>query len=107
MAINSKQKGARGEREFAKFLTDRGYPAERGLQFKGSPDSPDVICRSLPFHWEIKLVQRLNIQDAIEQAIRDNKEKKIPIVAHKKSRKDWLVTLRAEDFLQLLKKGKL
>ena len=33
--MHSKQKGARGEREFAEFLRDRGIEAGRGQQFSG------------------------------------------------------------------------
>lgn len=47
---NSRAKGCRGERELAKYLRDDlGFgEARRGQQFKGTPDSPDVICPALP-----------------------------------------------------------
>lgn len=105
MPINSKQKGAIGEREWAKFLTAHGFPAERGQQFKGGEDSPDVICRSLPIHWEVKRVQKLNLYAAMQQAIRDSGEKTKPAVAHRRNREEWLITMRAEDVLELIKKG--
>ena len=57
--VNSKQKGARGEREFAKFLTDRGYPATRGVQYQGGPESPDVVCKPLSrYHFEVKYTEK-------------------------------------------------
>jgi hypothetical protein len=100
--INSKQKGKAGELEFAHWLTDHGYPARRGQQFCGTPESPDIICDSLPFHFEIKRVQKLNISKAMAQSINDSGDK-IPIVAHRRNNEDWLITLRAEDFINLIK----
>jgi hypothetical protein len=89
---------------FANFLTTRGYPARRGQQFSGSPDSPDVICEDLGYlHWEIKFVQKLNIHKAMQQAMQDCGQK-YPVVAHKRKREPWLVTLTAEDFIKLLEK---
>ncbi|WP_295814491.1 hypothetical protein [uncultured Deinococcus sp.] len=54
-AVNGNAKGKEGERELARVLTELGYPASRGQQFKGGTDSPDVVCPSLPgVHWEVK-----------------------------------------------------
>ena len=77
-------------------------------------DGPDVICSDLPaFHFEVKAVERLNINEAMAQAVdlghqRDHQGKgnrageKIPVVAHKRNRGDWLVTMRASDWFKLL-----
>jgi len=101
--INSRQKGARGERELAKFLTAHGYPARRGQQFSGSPDSPDVVCKSLSkFQIECKLVEALNIHKVIAQARGDSLLHQIPVVMHKKNRTEWLVTMPLEDLLDIL-----
>src|SRR5205823_13839879 len=89
-AVNSRQKGKRGERQWRDELRANGYAARRGQQFSGSPDSPDVVCDSLPWiHFEVKAVERLNIRDAVDQAKRDcgirSAEcgiQKIPVVAH-------------------------
>ncbi len=36
-----------------------GYAARRGQQFSGSPDSPDVVCDSLPWmHFEVNHVMK-------------------------------------------------
>lgn len=46
--INSRRKGAQGERDASKFLQSLGFAdARRGQQFKGTPDSPDVQCSAL------------------------------------------------------------
>ena len=99
--VNSRDKGKRGELEFSHFLKGYGYEARRGQQFSGGTDSPDVVCASLPIHWEVKLVEALNVDKALEQAVRDC-GKNIPVVAHRRSRKAWKVTLRAEDFMKIL-----
>src|SRR6476619_427503 len=70
--MNSRQKGKRGERQWRDELRANGYDARRGQQFSGSPDSPDVVCDALPWiHFEVKAVEKLNIEDAMEQARRD------------------------------------
>jgi Holliday junction resolvase len=99
--INSRAKGANGERELAKKLRDFGFSARRGQQFSGGADSPDVVCEELPFHWEVKRVDRLNIEDAMQQSERDCGEFKIPIVAHRRNNEEWKVTIRLDEFLSL------
>lgn len=98
--MNSRQKGAAGEREWSKFLTQLGFPARRGQQFSGSKDSPDVVGGLPGTHCEVKRVQALNIHDAMDQAVRDSGGRNIPYVAHRKNNKPWLVTVRAEDMIQ-------
>ncbi len=89
-----------------------GYAARRGQQFSGSPDSPDVVCDSLAWiHFEVKAVERLNIEEAMEQARRDAETRRhgdagtgrVPIVAHRRSYRPWLVTMEAETFFRLLR----
>jgi len=100
--VNSCQKGKRGERAWRDELVAHGYHARRGQQFSGTPDSPDVVCPDLPgFHFEVKAVERLNVNEAMAQAVEDAAEK-IPVVAHKRNRGDWLVTMRAHDWFDLL-----
>lgn len=101
--INSRAKGCRGEREVRDVFKEFGFTdARRGQQFSGSPDSPDVIVPGIPdWHWEVKLVENLNLYKAMEQAIRDAGGKK-PCVWHRKSHTNWLVTIDAREFLRLL-----
>ena len=98
MAKASREKGKRGEREFAALCRENGYDARRSQQFMGGADSADVV--GLPgIHVEVKRVERLNIEDAMAQSIRDGGG--IPIVAHRKNNCEWLITMRAEDWFQL------
>lgn len=99
--MNSRNKGARGERELAELLRGYGYEARRGQQFSGVNGDADVV--GLPgYHIECKRVERLNIDEAMAQSIRDARENEIPIVCHRKDRKGWLVTIRFEDFMEVL-----
>jgi hypothetical protein len=69
------------------------------------PDAPDVVCPDLGWiHFEVKCVERLNIQDAMDQA-RSEGAGKVPVVAHKRNHRAWLVTMTAEAFFQLLREG--
>lgn len=124
--MNSRAKGARGERQWRDELRAHGYQARRGQQFSGSPDSPDVVCDDLPWaHFEVKAVERLNIYDAIEQAQRDcgartetshltpalspnggdggSARQKVALVAHRRNFRPWLVTMTSEVFFQFLR----
>lgn len=104
-SINSKRKGARGERELAAELTAAGFPARRGQQFKGTEESPDVECEPLSdFHFECKYTERLQLYPALRQAMEDAPNKK-PIVAHRKKREDWVAILPLKDLLELLKQA--
>jgi hypothetical protein len=100
--VNSCQKGKRGERAWRDELIAHGYNARRGRQFSGSPDSPDVVCPGLAgIHFEVKAVERLNINEAMAQAVGDAGDK-IPVLAHRRNRGAWMVTMRASDWFKLL-----
>lgn len=98
--MNSREKGAKGERELAGILRNHGYTARRGQQYSGANGDADVI--GLPgVHIEAKRVEKLNIEKAMEQSRSDARQGEIPIVAHRKNRKPWLVTMDLDDFLEL------
>ena len=106
MTINSRQKGARGERMWRDQLRENGYEATRGQQFSGGNDSPDVKCPDLPrLHMEVKFVEALNLQKAVDQAKRDGGQGKDWIVAHKKKNTPWLVTMDSDLFFRLLREN--
>lgn len=102
--MNSRQKGKRGEREWAAYLREQGYhDARRGQQFAGGGDSPDVVCDSLPIHWEVKRVEKLNVYDAMNQAMRDRGQGKVPVVAYRRNDHRWLVVMEADAFFAWFK----
>jgi len=106
---NSKQKGARGEREAAKYLRESWgiEDAKRGCQHAGGFDSPDIKHGLTGYHIEVKYAGRCNIYDSIEQAAADASED-IPLVLYrqvrkdKHNKKDWVVILYADDFKKVL-----
>jgi len=102
--MNSNQKGKVGERDLSLFLADHGHPARRSQQYCGHTggESADIRCDSLSFlHIECKRVERLSLYEALAQALRDCGNK-IATVWHRKNHEEWVVILRAEDFLHLL-----
>lgn len=100
--MNSRNKGAAGERELAAVLREYGFDTRRGQQYCGANGDADVV--GLPgVHIECKRVEKLNIDNAIEQAISDSKNNEMPAVFHRKNRKKWLVTISLEDFMKLYK----
>ena len=104
---NSKQKGKRGELQFANLLKDHGLMARRGQQFKGGPDSPDVICESLPdVHFEVKNCERLNLWDAMTQSATEMAKGQVPVVAWKRNNKNWLMVMRFNDWIEWAKNNK-
>ena len=106
MPINSRAKGAVGEREWAKFLSDAGFPARRGQQFNGL-EGKDVVCDSLQIHWEVKRTERFQLYKALDQATKDAALTEMPVVAHRMSRKRWVVVLDANDFMELCRDSNL
>lgn len=101
MAINSRRKGAEGERSLAKKLKEYGYDCRRTVQYCGkSGEAADII--GLPgIHIECKRVERLNLEDAMAQSKHDAREGEIPTVMHRKNNCEWLVTMRLEDFMRM------
>ena len=52
-------------------------------------------------HIECKRVERLNILDAIAQAVHDAKDGLFPAVFHRRNRSEWLVTMRLSDWIEI------
>lgn len=106
MAVNSKRKGAAGERELAKKLNEYGYSTRRSVQYNGKADDGKADLVNLPgIHIECKRVERLNVSEAMAQAVNDAKGD-MPTVFHRKNREGWLVTMRLEDWMALYKEYK-
>ena len=100
MSVNSNDKGKRFERWVSNYGQSHGLDSHRGQQRKGGVDSPDVI--GYPgIHIEAKHNERLNVYDAMEQAIRDSNGQNKPVVIWKKNRKPVLVTMLIDDWWEL------
>ena len=106
MGKTSQRKGADGERELAEILREYGYDIQRGgsLSFGAVPD-----LTGLPgVHIECKRVERLNIPEAMRQAIRDAEAfaDGTPILFHRRNRQPWYVTLRLTDFMDVFQEAR-
>lgn len=102
MAVNSKQKGARFERQLASRFREYGYYARRTAQYCGNTgDASDVV--GLPgIHIEAKSVERMQLYDWMAQAKRDSAgTNTLPAVFHKKNNASILVTMEFEDWMRL------
>ena len=105
MGKPSQRKGADGERELAALLRSYGYSVERGGSLSFG-DVPDLI--GLPgIHIEVKRVERLNILEAMAQAVRDSERfhDGAPTLFHRRNRQPWLVTMRLDDWMKLYLKN--
>lgn len=93
--MNSRAKGARIEREAAKFLSSLGFAAERNGRNGYSAD--DLRCPALAnVHVEVKGDESIDIwtkplDDAYAQA-RENAGDRVPVVLWKRKRRDWCLT---------------
>lgn len=102
---NSKQKGKRGELELSHKLKELGFDTRRTAQYNGKElDSMADLVGIPGVHIECKRVERLNIDTAMEQAIRDSKDGETPAVFHRRNNKPWYVTMRLEDWAEREKK---
>ena len=101
--MNSDSKGKRGELEWSKFLRGYGYDARRGRQYKGTPESPDVV--GLPgVHLEVKrweVVTDQDIRSFMHQSQSESAPGEIPVVPYRENRKRWKVAMYASDLARM------
>lgn len=103
--INSRKKGSRGELELVHHLIDFGFDARRGQQFKGTPDSPDIVSEMLSkigLHIECKRVEAGNLYTWLDQAVADAGPNQVPVVMHRRSDHPWVAILKLDDFLRFV-----
>ena len=98
MAINSRQKGKRGELEAAAVwnrLVPRAH-ARRSQQHSGTESASDLIAPGTPNLWlEVKRCQALNLTAVMEKA-REQCGSLVPVVLHRRNESEWLVTFPLE-----------
>ena len=101
MSKTQQRKGRGGELELVRLFNAAGIPARPGDPVSyGS--TPDVV--GVPgVHVECKRVERLNIENAMDQAARDAERFRDgrPVVFHRKNRRPWMVTMMFEDWIRL------
>lgn len=101
MGAKSQRKGRAAELELSRILQGHGIPAAPGkpVSFGETPD----ITGIRGVHAEVKRTERLNIQEAMNQAIRDSKKFNdgTPVLFHRRNRSPWLATMRLADWIEL------
>jgi len=96
--INSRRKGANGERELAKTLRLL-FPASeirRGQQYSGGPESPDVTGLA-GLHLECKRGERLNLHKVMAKLVTESKDDETPLLCHRTNGQPWLATFQLAD----------
>lgn len=96
----ARNKGADAERELANLIRDTwGYDVHRGKVFYGESDMVGLSG----IHPEVKRQERLNLYEAMKQAISESEKRGdgLPTVFHRRDREGWLVTMRLEDWIDL------
>ena len=104
MSINSKRKGKKGELYVVNRFKEEGYDCNRTAQFKGNTGRADDIEGIDYIHAEVKFVEKLNLMEAMNQAVRDSlasDRKAMPTVFHKKNYHELMVTMRFTDWIKL------
>ena len=101
----SQRKGRAGELELARLLQGYGYDVQPGrAQSYGA--TPDLV--GLPgVHIECKRNERLNVPEAMAQAVRDAEKfgDGAPTVFHRRNRSGWLVTMRLPDWMEIYRES--
>ena len=108
--MNVKRKGTAGENELAELLRAEGIRAYRNDQiYKGGQGNPDVRAEleGMQLHIEVKRVEKLNVPEAVHQAERDAEAGTLPMVAHRRNREKWLMTMPLSVFIQIIREGDL
>jgi hypothetical protein len=86
-----------GEREAAATLNAvLGCNARRGVQYRGGPDSPDLVTDFPGLHFEVKRTERLKLWEALSQAETDAKGT-VPVVLHRANNRPWVAIVRLAD----------
>lgn len=133
MGLYSRNRGKRGERLWCSFCREQGYDVHRTAQYRGNTGAAGDVEGLPRIHCEVKFVQKLNIREAMNQSIEDsyaasvnrkvkrierlknlpgeyfldsslgNNDVEIPIVASKRNRDGWLVTMMFFDWCGLVR----
>ena len=93
-----RDKGVAGEREV------RSAFERAGFEVRGLEDTGDhlVICAGLTLHVESKRQETIRIALWSQQAEIEAPQGTVPIVAYRRSREPWRVSLLLDDFVALL-----
>ncbi len=100
----SREKGKRGEREFAEVLQGMGISARRAQQYAGNEGTADLKTSIPGLHVEVKRRAAIGAARFMDQAERDCLENDLPLVALREDRGSWMVLVKAQDLPRLIEK---
>ena len=104
MGKMSREKGKRFEREVANLFKEKGFTASRSAQCMGKTGQAADVIGVPGIHIECKHVEKMSLYEWMAQAIRDSEAEgkgNLPVVIHKQNRKDVLVSMRFDDFMEI------
>jgi len=101
---NSREKGKRGEREFAEVLRGLGIEARRSQQYAGNEGTADLKTAVPGLHVEVKRRTAIGAVRFMDQAERDCLPDDLPLVALREDRGEWLILLHAKQIPKLIEK---
>ena len=94
--INSRAKGATGERELAHILRTQGHTeARRGQQYCGANGDADVVGVK-GIHIECKRQEKVYDERWMKQAEADAKQGEIPVVIYRRNHEKWKLLIRQD-----------
>ena len=102
--MNSKRKGKSGELEFSRLCRAQGYETHRTAQCRGDTGQAADVEGLPGIHIEVKRGKEIHIEAAYAQAVRDQTASDVyalPIVASRRDRCAWLITMNDNDFAKL------
>lgn len=101
MSASQRRKGAAGERELAAMLSEElGWVVSRNLG--QARDGGDDLTIG-KFRVEVKRRKRISVYEFVEQVEATCGPSDVPIVAMRGDGKKWLVLMRLEDALPLIR----
>ncbi len=102
MSGMSRLKGKKGEREVANILSEQlGLVVRRKLG--QARDGGHDLTQTGRFAWEVKRRARISVHEWVDQAVAACGPHDTPVVACRGDGKEWLVVMRLEDALPLIR----
>lgn len=102
MGKSQRRKGAAGEREIAEILSaELGLCVQRKLG--QARDGGHDLTQTGRFAWEVKRRKGIAVHEWVDQAVAACGPHDIPVVACRGDGKGWLVVMRLEDALPLIR----
>ena len=105
MSASQRTKGAAGEREWCEILRKNGYHAAQRQLGQARDGGGDVRIGGILY--EVKRRKQIAVRQFLDQAVESVLQYQcgeLPVVAMREDgRKDWMVMLRAEDFMRIIR----